>query len=117
MNLPIELINNIIMMNRSTYPYVKELNKYSNIYRNNFRNEMFYNIYYKKRLNNKYSHIFNNVIQQYVYLMNNMSFHHSSIIMGFRELEREMNETDYWLDLLENFDLVLEELTDRNELI
>jgi hypothetical protein len=36
--------------------------------------------------------------------------------MGFRELEREMNETDYWLDWLDNFDLVIEELTDRNEL-
>jgi hypothetical protein len=117
MNLPFELVNKIIMMNRRTYNYVNELDKYRNMYKNDFSNEMFYNIYYKKRSNNKYSKMFNNVIQQYIYLINNMSFHHTNIIIGFRELEREMNETDYWLDWLENFDLVIEELTDRNELI
>jgi len=101
-------------MNRSTYKYVKEQNKYSSIYRNDFRNDMFYNFYYKKRLNNKYAYMFNNVMQQYIYLMNNLSFHHSSILMGFRELEREMNEDDYWLDWLDNFEVVMDELTDRN---
>ena len=34
--------------------------------------------------------------------------------MGFRELEREMNEDDYWLDWLDNFEVVMDELTDRN---
>ena len=117
MNLPFELVNKIIMMNRRTYNYVNELDKYRNMYKNDFSNEMLYNIYYKKRSNNKYSYMFNNVIQQYIYLINNMSFHHTNIIIGLRELEREMNETDYWLDWLDNFDLVIEELTDRNELI
>ena len=66
MNLPIELVNKIIMMNRPTYIYLRLLKSYNRRFHNDFLVKIFNDFYFIKMLFKKYTVDFDEVMSELV---------------------------------------------------
>ena len=64
MKIPLEIVNKIIMLNRSEYKYIRELQCFNRIHKNDFLTKTFNYFFMLKMLHNDYTIDFDMVLDE-----------------------------------------------------